>query len=419
MNTINKYQEGGDIKDELTYIIPIVGTKKLYNRMKENPSTENKVDFGLALASDLSLLFGVGGWLKGASMAPRIARTVKVADQTANIGSKFAKGAKEANAVRNTTRAKRLTKGAKTAAKKADDLRFQAEELKGAQQIYKLQLAQPIAGATYKYMIYDRNKPSNYVEKNNAKVYNTFQKKAGGIMKKLIPKHQQGNRLTTIPLKRSLWQILTGEHPTISASFKKDLDTNTRVLTFNKEDSRDKGDPYGQYMRFTSSTGQLSHPETLPSYRFTRTGSINLGTERRTEDLEKEATNNYIQQHNGELPWWYEGSPENPYELDNLTVTSKGTPFTRTYDWYNSGHKYPYTITENVGIDRDGNDSIMSSFMINPQGDSLYNAGRFPEILSPRGESIFNNRLIRKNNTEEARQKFMEDYRRAKKTVTY
>ena len=241
----------------------------------------------------------------------------------------------------------------------------------------------------------------------------------GGSIHQLIPKHQQGNRVTRIPLRRNFWQVLTGEHPYIDAIFHKDTDTATRLLTFDKVDSRDKRKPFGDYARIELLNGQLSYPATAwPSWRITPYGTA-FGSRERTEDLEKEATNNYIQQHNGELPWWYEGNPESPYELDNLTVTSKGTPFTRTYDWYNSGHKYPYTITENVGIDRNGNDSIMSSFMINPQGDSLYNTGQFPEMLSPKGEAIFNNRLIQKNNTKEAKQRFMEDYRRTKKTITY
>lgn len=237
----------------------------------------------------------------------------------------------------------------------------------------------------------------------------------GGIMRRLVPKHQQGDRVTRIPLRRNFWQVLTGEHPYIDAIFHKDTDTATRLLTFDKVDSRDKREPLGDYARIELLNRQPSYPATAwSSWRITPYG-IEFGSRERTEELEREATDNYIQQHNGELPWWYEGNPESPYELDNLTVTSKATPFARTYDWYNSGYKRPYTITENVGIDKNGNDSIMSSFMINPQGDSLYNIGQFPEILSPRGESIFNNRLIQKNNTKEAKQKFIKDYKRSKK----
>lgn len=235
----------------------------------------------------------------------------------------------------------------------------------------------------------------------------------GGIMRRLVPKHQQGNRVTRIPLKRNLWQILTGEHPYIDAIFHKD--GATQRLTFDKVDSRDKREPLGDYTRTKLFNGQLSYPAKVqPSWRTTLYGT-EFGSRERTEELEREATDNYIQQHNGELPWWYEGSPENPYELDGLTVTSKGTPFTRAYDWYNSGYRQPYRLVENVSIDQNGNDSITSGMMINPQGNLLYNIGPFAEKLSQKGESLFNNRLIRKNNTPEAKQKFIEDYKKSKR----
>ena len=189
---IKRYQEGGDIKEELTYLIPFVGTKKLWDRWKQDKSFENGIDLALSGVADLTIPLAIGGGIKALSMGPKIARIVKAADKTAAVGQRFAKGAKQAKAVRNTKRADRLSRGARAAAKKADDLRFQAENLRGAQGVYKLQTLLPVSGATYKHMIYERNKPSNYVEKNNTKIYNTFQKKDGGIMKKLMPKHQQG-----------------------------------------------------------------------------------------------------------------------------------------------------------------------------------------------------------------------------------
>lgn len=239
--------------------------------------------------------------------------------------------------------------------------------------------------------------------------YFIIRQKNGGIMKKLIPKHQQGNRVY-LPKKNLIDFIAPQyiEYEPINDNDSQGILFTKGLKSFRREEPKVYGYMGHNVKRYVDYT-----PISYPSVSETN-------YQGEGENLEKEYTTEYIKQNNGQLPWWYEGSePKRAVELPEVLVTTKATPFTRTYDWYNSGYKRPYTITENVGVDRNGNDSIMSSFMINPQGDSLYNTGQFPEVLSPRGEAIFNNRLIRKNNTKEAKQKFMEDYRRAKKTVTY
>ena len=224
---IKRYQEGNsiswsDVGDAASYMIPVYGTYRSFKDAINDPSFTNWGLAGLSLLGDLGYGVGIGAALKGAKASSAAAKAyLGVASNYERIAADIAKEASKVSpksSVRALKRADNLADDAIGTWKTAQDYRaIAAIEKQGIGRNIK-NAGKIAAGSSAAFKgpkavdrasELDRNKRKSSTQKKTQKkatpsngdlvkkrtepfLYNNFQKRNGGTMKRLIPKHDEG-----------------------------------------------------------------------------------------------------------------------------------------------------------------------------------------------------------------------------------
>ena len=197
------------VKDNGEYFVPIKGTKKSWDDYQQS---KDPMDLIATIASgigDVALIGGpVAGVFKGIGYGTRAANLASKAGKLGKVAKTWDESAKAAKSAGNIKKASRLQRGSAEAAHRSKLLTEDAQLARGSRNSHFRSL--PLYGITY----YDSRLPAqgskrlksmNKVKKVTPSngdlvkkrtepfLYNNFQKKDGGTVKKLISKHQYGN----------------------------------------------------------------------------------------------------------------------------------------------------------------------------------------------------------------------------------